>query len=70
MEQVTCIYFTGNIIESGIIAVGDDGLRSVFKLLKIIDHFAAKEGASVFKGRFVDDDTCAFGLDAFHHALY
>ena len=37
---------------------------------EVVDYAAAEEGRAVFEGGLVDDDGGAFGLHAFHHALY
>ena len=68
-ENIPRINLVLHIVEAGVISVRDDGLATALELLQVVDHEAAEEGAAVLKGRLVDDDFRAFGLDALHHAL-
>ena len=58
-----------DVVEEGVVAVGNDGLRLLLEVCQIVYDLAAKEGGAVLKGGFVDDDFCALGLDALHDAL-
>ena len=69
LEQIAGINFFLNIIETGVVAVGDDGLGKRFELLEIIDNTRAEEGVTIGKRGFVDDDLGTFGLHAFHDSL-
>ncbi len=44
-------------------------MREALEVGEVVDDAAAEEGGAVSKGRLVDDDLGAFGLDALHHAL-
>ena len=68
-EEVAGIYLCSDIIEDGIVAIGDDGLGKGLELGEVINDTAAEEGGAVFEGGLVDDDLGSLGLDAFHHAL-
>ena len=68
-EKVAGIDLVFDIIEDGVIAVGDDGIALLFELREIIDNTAAKEHRSVGKCGLVDNDNGTFGLDTFHHTL-
>lgn len=70
LEDITGVDLGGNIIEDGVVAVGDDGVREGFEAGEVVDDKAAKEGAAVGEGGFVDDDLGTFGLHTFHHTLY
>ena len=69
VEEVAGIYFGFHVIEDSVVAVGDDGLALGLEGGEVVHHAAAEECAAVFEGWFVDDDFCAFGLDALHHTL-
>ena len=68
-EDVAGIDFGGDVVEDGIVAVGDDGLGLGLEGGEVVDDKAAEEGAAVWKGGLVDDDLGTFGLDALHHTL-
>ena len=68
-KEVAGIDLFLDIIQDGIIAVGDDAAALPLKLLQVVDDFAAEEGGAVLEGGLVDDDRCALGLDALHDAL-
>lgn len=57
-----CVDLITYVIQTAVIAVGNDGLTALFELLQIIYDFTAEEGAAIFQRRLVDDDRCAFGL--------
>ena len=68
-ENVSCIYFVINIIQTSIVSVSNDGMTLDFKLLQVIYYLAAKECSTIFKCWLVDDDFCALCFDALHDAL-
>lgn len=68
-EYIPSINFRLDVVEAGVVAVGDDGLRHLLKFLQVIYHEAAEEGGAVIESRFVYDDLGAFGFDALHDAL-
>lgn len=68
-EDVAGVYFGFYIVEGGVVAVGDDGLGCFFEFCQVVNYLAAEEGCAVFESGLVDDDACAFGFDALHHAL-
>lgn len=68
-EQISCIDFRLDIGEVGGGAVGEDGLGETLELGEIVDHAAPEECGAVLKGRLVDYNRRAFGLDALHYAL-
>ena len=69
-EDVSCIDLFLYIVETRIIAVGDDGIGLSLELGKIIDNKAAEESAAVFESWLIDDDIGTLCLDALHDALY
>lgn len=68
-ENIPCINFLLHVIQTDIIAIGDDGLTLCFECCKIVDYMTAKECAAVFQGWLVNDDLGTFGFDAFHNPL-
>ena len=68
-ENVSCIYFVINVIQTCIVSVSNDSMTLGFKLLQVIYYFAAKECSTIFKCWFVDDNLCTLSLDALHDAL-
>ena len=68
-EEVAGVDLVLDVVEDGVVTVGDDGGTLSFEFGEVVDDFAAEEGGAVFERRLVDDDLGAFGLDAFHHAL-
>ena len=69
LENISSVDLLYDIVEAGVVAVGDDGLAHGLEFRHVVDHEAAEEGGAVLQGRLVDNDLGAFGLDAFHHAL-
>ena len=69
-ENISCIYLIFNIIETHIIAVGDNGLGLLFEGRKVIDYPTAKEGAAVFERWLIYNNLCSLRLDALHNTLY
>ena len=55
-EDVSCINLILYIVETRIIAVGDDGIGLSLELGEVVDYETAEECASVFKSWLVDDD--------------
>ena len=68
-EEVASVNLGLNVIEDGIVAVGDDGIALCLELIHIVDHLTTKERGSIGKGGFVDNDCGSLGFDAFHHTL-
>ena len=68
-EQVPGIHLVPHIIQTPVIPVGNDGLRTPLKLRQVVDHHAPEERAAVLQCRLVDDDRSALRLDALHDAL-
>ena len=68
-EEVAGIDLVLDIIQTGVIAVGYDGVAAALELIKIVHHLTAKEGITILKRRLVDNDLGSLGLDAFHHTL-
>ena len=68
--EVSGIDFFLYIFQNAVETVGDDGLGEFLELADIVDDLGTEERIAIRKGRFVDDDFGAFGLDPFHDALY
>lgn len=68
-EEVAGVDFGLDVVEDGVVAVGDDGLGLCFEVFEVVDYTTAEEGGAILKGGFVDDDVGTLCLDAFHDAL-
>ena len=68
-ENISSIDLLLDVVEAGVISIGDDGVGLVLKIFEVVDNEAAKECGAVLEGGLVDDDLGALGLDALHHAL-
>ena len=68
-EEVAGVDFVLDVVEDGVVTVGDDGLGLRLEIIEVVDYTTAKEGGAILKGGFVDDDICTLCLDAFHDAL-
>ena len=68
-KNISGVNFAGHVIQSRVVAVGDDGVGLGFEGGEVVDYAGAEEGDAVFKGGLVHYDAGAFGLDAFHYAL-
>lgn len=68
-EEVAGVDFGLDVVEDGVVTVGDDGLGLCFEVFEVVDYFATKEGGAILKGGFVDNDVGTLCLDAFHDAL-
>ena len=68
-ENIAGVNFLLDVVETGVVSVGDDGVAAGLELLEVVDDEAAEEGAAVLEGGFVDNDLGAFGLDTLHDTL-
>ena len=68
-EEVAGVDFVLDVVEDGVVTVGDDGLRLRLEVFEVVDYFATKEGGAILKGGFVDDYICTLCLYALHDAL-
>ena len=46
-EEVAGVDFALYLVEVGVVAVGDDGLRLWFESLEVVDDLATEEGGAV-----------------------
>ena len=68
-KQISCIYFLRDVVQGGIIAIGDDGGGAGLEGGEVVHDLGAEEGGAVREGGFIDDHGGALGLDALHDAL-
>ena len=68
-ENVPGVYLVGNIFQTGIVPVGDDGIAHGFEGFQIVDDPAAEEGLSVLQGGLKDHHFGALGFDPLHNTL-
>ena len=54
--QIACIDLVLHVIQTAIIAVGNNGLTAILELLKIIDDFTTEEGATILQHQLIEDD--------------
>ena len=69
VKQVSRVDLVPYVIETAVIAVGNDCLALLLEIIKVVDDFAAEERFAVLESRFIDDDFGTLGIDAFHDAL-
>ena len=69
MEDVAGVDLGPHVVQAGVVAVGDDGLRAALELRQVVDHHAPEERAAVLQRGLVDDKRRALGLYPLHHAL-
>ena len=68
-EDIAGVNFRLDVVQTGVVAICDDGLGHFLEFLQVIHHQATEEGGAVFEGGLVDDDLRALGLDALHNTL-
>ena len=68
-ENISCVNLILHIIQTDIVAVGDDGIAKSLKLVEGAYDTAAEERGAVLKRRLIDDDLRSLCLDALHDAL-
>ena len=68
-EDVSCVDFFLDIVENGIIAVGDDTSAHFLEFPEVIDDLGAKESGAVLKCGFVNNNGSTLSLDALHNSL-
>ena len=68
-EEITGIDLVADVVQAGVITVGDDGSGFPLEGTEIVDDLASKEGRTVFEGGLIDDYGGTFCLDAFHDPL-
>ena len=68
-ENIPGIDFLFYIVQTAVVAVGNDGVGLLFEVLQIVYDYRSEEGTAIFQCGLVDDDAGTFGLNAFHDAL-
>ena len=68
-EEVAGIYLRLDVVEDGVIAVGDNAAAHFFEFFQVVYYNRTEECCSVLQRRFIDDHGCALGLDPLHNAL-
>ena len=68
-EDISCIDFLFDIVEGGIIAVGNDAAAHILEFLQAVDDLGAKESRSVLERGLINDNGSTLGLNALHNAL-
>ena len=68
-KDVSCINLILYIVQTSIIAVGDDGMALCLEGFEVVLNSATKEGAALFQGWLIDDYLGTLCLDTLHDAL-
>ena len=68
-ENVSSVDLILYIIQTSIVAVGDDGMTLCLEGFKVVLYSATKEGAAFFQGWLINDYLGALCLDALHDTL-
>lgn len=69
-KNISSIDLWGDIVEGGVVAVGNDGVALILEASKVVHDLRAEEHCAIFERWLVDDNLCPFSLDALHHALH
>ena len=62
LEDISCIYLIFYIIQTSIIAVGNDGLALSLECCHIVHYFASEEGTAILQSWLIDDNLCTLCL--------
>ena len=68
-ENISGIYLVLHVIQTDIVAVGDNGMALRLELPHVVHHSTSEEGCAILQGWLVDDDLGSLRLDALHDAL-
>ena len=62
-ENIPGKYFILHIVQTTVVAVGDDGVAHLLEFGKVIDNRTSKERSTFLKRGFINDDFRTFGND-------
>ena len=68
-EDISCINLLLYIIQTSIVAVGDDGMALCLEGFEVVLYSATEESTTLFQGWLIDDYLCPLCLDALHDSL-
>lgn len=68
-ENVSCVDFFLDVVENGIIAVGDDASAHFLEFPEVIDDLGAKESGAVLESGLVNDNGSTLSFDTLHNSL-
>ena len=68
-ENITCVNVILYIVQTTIIAIGNNCLALLLEGFQIIHHFAAEECAAILQCGLINDYFRALCLYTFHYAL-
>ena len=68
-KYISCIDLALYIIQTYIVAVGDDGMALCLEGFEVVLYPTAEEGAALFQGWLIDDYLGTLCLDTLHDAL-
>ena len=68
-KNISSINLILDIIQTSIIAVGDDGMALCLEDFEVVLDSTAEEGAALFQGWLIDDYLSTLCLDTLHDTL-
>ena len=68
-KNITCINLILYIIQTNIVAVGNDGMALCLEDFEVVLYSTAEEGAALFQGWLIDNYLSTLCLDTLHDAL-
>ena len=68
-EDVAGVDFGFDVVQAGVVAVCDDGVRLCFEFLQVVYYQTSEEGGAVLERRLVDYHLRSLGFDALHDSL-
>ena len=68
-KDISCIYLILYIIQTSIVAVGNDGMALCLEGFEVVYYSTTEESAALFQGWLIDDYLGTLCLDTLHYAL-
>ena len=68
-KNISSIYLILHIVQTSIIAVGDDGMALSLEGFKVVLNSTTKESTTLLQCWLIDDNLCTLCLDTLHDAL-
>ena len=63
LEDIAGVYLLLDIIQTSIIAVGDDSLALLLEEIQVVHHAASKESTTILQFWLIDNHLCTLCLD-------
>ena len=68
-ENIPGIDFLFYIVQTAVVAVGNDGVGLLFEVLQIVYDYRSEESTAVFQCGFVDDDAGSLSSQSFCRSI-